>query len=790
MDLSSLDGVAFDAVLERLGMGLDPAWVWGLVPRFVGLMHVLAFASFAPQAPALMGEHGVMNLAARLRRIERDFPGPRRFLEYPTLFWLSSGPRAIRLFPWLGLLCGVIAIFGGTPGYVALICAWLLWLSMEPAGTIFPWDTLLYEVSFLVLFLPAVPLLPEVAATTLPWPSVAFMFRWLVLRLMLGFGKVKFLASSREDSLYLHGFFIWMPSPTRLGWHGHHLPHWVLRAMLYFMFVAEVIAPLLGFFSGPLRLVSFALLVGLMFGIQITGNWGFFNIGYMLLCVCLLDVNASVFDLGHAPWQAQLAQPGAIALHLVLGLMFLTGIVQLVIGDSWIGRTYMHWPFDNLVWNRRWARALLTYLQWVSPLRLVNGYGVFPPKSGPPFRIVPVFEGSDDGQTWQAYRYKYYGSSPHEPPPFVAPHHPRVDMGLFYAAIGVTDAGFYGSYLGDGTPYACWAPYSWLDRFAQHLLVAEPGILQLIGHNPFPARPPKFVRASAIAISPATRSEHRETGAYWRTRRIGTIVEPREREPALFDIAVPQPEQFHPDWLGYKRRSAPLRAIGAARAAGVPADEAVRVASDFSADEVRAFWDEVVPQLREGRGDFARLEQRALALRARYGRAGVDRLERLLERFAWILRLATERHHFADAQPKIPLESNFRYSMLLHEIVLDGKEAYQALLDAPARAAERAAESTDASQLWAIAVLRYDQMLAHIRAFRWYLIGRDCHELKIPGIFEYYPLMAAYQPPDEDFCPRFVKHPNGVHGIADFYPDNLSAEHGATTYEPPAPAGA
>src|SRR5687768_4102695 len=102
------------------------------------------------------------------------------------------------------------------PGYVALACAWLMWLSLEPGGCIFPWDTMLFEVAFLVLLLPVVPYLPEVSASTLPCPSLAFMFRWLVLRLMLGFGKVKFLASRREDSLYLYGFFIWMPSPNRI----------------------------------------------------------------------------------------------------------------------------------------------------------------------------------------------------------------------------------------------------------------------------------------------------------------------------------------------------------------------------------------------------------------------------------------------------------------------------------------------------------------------------------------------------------------------------------------------
>jgi hypothetical protein len=306
---------------------------------------------------------------------------------------------------------------------------------------------------------------------------------------------------------------------------------------------------------------------------------------------------------------------------------------------------------------------------------------------------------------------------------------------------------------------------------AQRILEGEPLVLGALANNPFPERPPRYVRASAVALSPTTREEHRTSGAYWRTRRVGTLIEARALEPSLFEIARPQPEQFHPDWLGYKRRAAPLRAMLRAHARGVPVDEAVIVASDLAGDDVHTFWHEVVPFLAEARGDYAQLAQRALALRERYGRAGVNRHERLLERFAWILRSRTERHHFADAVPKIPLESNFRYSMLLHEIVLDGKQAYEAVLADPVLAAARAARSDDATQLWALAVLRYDLMLQHIRTFRWSMLGRDCHQLKVPGIFEYYPLLAHIEPPDEEFLPKFVQYPGGVHGIEDLYPD-------------------
>jgi hypothetical protein len=250
---------------------LEPRIIWGLIPRFVGVLFVLGFGALIPQLDAVIGSRGLAPIAPRLRAAKRDFPGARRFFQFPTLLWIDASDGFIRAIPYIGTTLGLVAIYGGPVQPYALALAWMLWLSLEPAALIFPWDTMLQEVGFFSLFLPTSEPLPSLSASALPYPAVAFVYRFFVLRLMLGFGKIKFIGSKRDDNLYLRGFFVWMPSPTPLAWFGHHLPAWLLRIMLYFMFVAEVIAPMLGFFSGPLRLVSFAILTGLMLGIHATG---------------------------------------------------------------------------------------------------------------------------------------------------------------------------------------------------------------------------------------------------------------------------------------------------------------------------------------------------------------------------------------------------------------------------------------------------------------------------------------------------------------------------------------
>jgi hypothetical protein len=753
-----------------MSWSLAPELVWGLLPRFVGFLYIIAFAGLVPQLTALIGARGLGPIAPRLAAARRDYPGMRRFLYLPTLLWIDCSDRTLRAVPWVGMTCGLLCIYGGPVTPYANALAWALWLSLEPAALIFPWDTMLQEVGFLTLFLPTPTQLPALTASTLPYPAVAFMFRFLVLRLMLGFGKIKFIGTKREDALYLRGFFVWMPSPTPLGWFGHHLPAFVLRGMLQFMFVAEVVAPLLGFFAGPLRLVSFGVLTALMLGIQATGNWGYFNLGYVLLCVCLLDTQSSIFDLGREPWASAAGTWPALPLNALMAAMFVTGLLYLVVFDSWTMRTLLRWPLDGFTWNRAWLRGLLGYLRAVAPLRIVNGYGVFPPGAIAPLRGTPIFEGSDDGLTWKAYSYRFMPTRPRDRPRFVAPYQARIDMGLFYAVGGVFDASFYGSLIGDGTPYTCYTRSSWLDRLAQRLLEGDATFLRLLGENPFPDAPPKQVRVR-IGLSTATRPEvRRTTGAWWHVRPLGIVVPARGKESWPDAVAVPEPEVFHPDWVDYKRKSAPLRAIAGAYTGGMLPDLAIVQDSDLTGEDVRAFWQDFLPLANAGRGDFKQHVARAEALSARFSKLGLVRFERVLERFAWLLRLRTERHQFADALPKLPISSNFRYHLFLQELVMDGPEAYARYLNEPALVVERFARSTDATQLWGLAMLRHDLMLAHIAAFRWTTVGKENHRMKIPGLFEYYPLLVACELPGEEFCPEIVKHASGEHSVESFYP--------------------
>jgi hypothetical protein len=755
--------------------GLAPELVWGLIPRFVGVLYIIAFGALSFQLVGIIGSRGAGPIAKRLERTRRDFPGVQRFFDLPTVFWLGASDTTIRVVPWIGVLAGVLALYGGPIGWVGLFVGWVLWLSVEPAGLIFPWDTMLQEAGFLVLFLPLGHDLPRLEASSLPLPAVAFMFRWLVLRLMLGFAKVKFIGTGKGDSLYLRGFLIWAPLPTPLAWWAHHMPRWILRASLGFMFFGEAIAPVLGFFTGLPRLVSFAVMSGLMVGIHITGNWGYFNIGYIMLAFCLLDAQASIFDMTREPWASTSWHGTDLAINVAMLLLFLNSIVYFTVMNSWVTRTWVHWLWETLTWNRPLFRAVISYFRALAPFHLVNGYGVFPPQSAAPLRLAPVIEGSIDGKTWKPYGYKYLPTVPTGKLPLMAPHHPRFDQALHYCVIGIHDGSFFSSLIGDGTPYLGYLRTCWLERAAQRLLLNEDEIKRELGHNPFPDAPPKLVRVSVYALAPTRIPELKQTGAYWRVRRVGTLISPRGLQPWVEEQALPEPELFHPDFVYHKKRAFPLREIVRLHESGVEPDQAVLAVSDLTADEVGRFWNEFVPAVNEHRGDWANVTERAEALTERFGAVGVYRFERLLQRFSWLLRMRSEAYFVRDAQPKIDLTSNFRYEMLLHEIITDGRDAYLQLLAEPSHAAERARRTSDETQLWMLAMVRYDMMIFHIRTFRWNMIGDHGHKYKIHGIFEYVPVLSKVVPPDEEYRPIQQKHDNGEFTVDGIYasPDEL-----------------
>ena len=79
------------------------------------------------------------------------------------------------------------------------------------------------------------------------------------------------------------------PLPTPVAWYLHQLPDWFQALSTAFTFVAELFAPLLIFAPRRLRFLGAALMIALQLLIMLTGNFAYFNLLTIALCVPLLD---------------------------------------------------------------------------------------------------------------------------------------------------------------------------------------------------------------------------------------------------------------------------------------------------------------------------------------------------------------------------------------------------------------------------------------------------------------------------------------------------------------------
>ena len=144
------------------------------------------------------------------------------------------------------------------------------------------------------------------------------------------------------------------------------------------------------------------------------------------------------------------------------------------------------------------ARQLV---DWQAPFDLVNSYGLFAVMTTS--RIEIVVEGSNDGQTWQAYEFKYKPGDLARRPPWVAPYQPRLDWQMWFAALGT------------------YQQNRWFANFMIRLLQGTPEVTALLENNPFPNGPPRYVRAVAYDYHFTDFTTRRATGDWWRRERKG-----------------------------------------------------------------------------------------------------------------------------------------------------------------------------------------------------------------------------------------------------------------------------
>jgi hypothetical protein len=399
---------------------------------------------------------------------------------------------------------------------------WVLYLSLATAGQEFlwfQWDSLLLETGFLALFL--APLVARSSPRRDPPPSRAavWMLRWLLFRLMFGSALVKWSSGDPEwhrlTALTHH--YETQPLPPWTAWYAHHLPAWAHAGSAAAMFTIEGAVPLLMFAPRRARMLAAGALTFLQTLILLTGNYGFFNLLALALCLLLLDdaawpaalrrwagVNAAegaATDPRAAPvrrrWPVRLTRP-------VFATLFVLSLVPLV---------------RSLRQPTPWLEPLTSVYRAASPLHLVNPYGLFAVMTTR--RLEITLEGSRDGVTWRAYEFRWKPGDVRRAPAFMAPHMPRLDWQMWFAALDP-----------EHVP-------PWFAGLCARLLQGSKPVTGLFVSNPFPEAPPRYVRATLDDYRFTTSAERRATGAWWVRTPRGEYVPALALEGGQLRVVAP-----------------------------------------------------------------------------------------------------------------------------------------------------------------------------------------------------------------------------------------------------------
>ena len=444
--------------------------------RCLGALYLIAFLSLGVQITGLVGSRGMLPGARFLAAVESGY-GAVPWLRIPTIFWLGVSDVSLRLACVSGAIAAVMILMG-IARRAALVTAFVLYLSLVSIGQSFlsfQWDFLLLEAGFLAIFL--LPVFPRI-----------WLFRWLLFRLMFLSGTAKLLSHDPtwRNLTALEFHYQTQPLPTVFGWYFHQLPIGYQKASVVFLFFIELVVPFLMFAPRRVRLFAGAMTVALQALIFLTGNYAFFNLLTVALCFSLCD-DALLRRFGR-PKPARQRAPStrlqrAVTAGLFLFIMPASGFELMEI-------------FSGSV-----PRPAAAALNWIAPFGVVNTYGLFAVMSTS--RPEIIVEGSNDGQTWLEYGFRYKPGDLKRAPVWVQPHQPRLDWQMWFAALN----GYQSQ--------------PWFVNFMVRLLEGSPDVLTLLAVNPFPSSPPRFVRARLYDYQFTTLAERRATGNWWRREPQG-----------------------------------------------------------------------------------------------------------------------------------------------------------------------------------------------------------------------------------------------------------------------------
>lgn len=422
-------------------------------------------------------------------------------------------------------------------GFLFIFIAILYSFLVQLGGTFysFQWDSLLLETGWLVsmCYAPWKHLTSTVTAAkdnndsntmAISNEVGALPIRFLLFKLMFMSGVVKIQANcptwNNLTALEYHFATQCLPGP--FAWYAHQLHPFLLRLSVAMTFLIEIQgAGLLIFWGGSLRRIGAWMQILLQVMIILSGNYNFFNVLTILLCLPCLEGNlsgtsvasdgirkrnfsrnymdvsislayfawsfATMFDIQKVQvgietqitivlsWTKSFCEvvieycvPAVIALvYIQLGYNFISmrkkrisALFHVAACAACLGISSV--PFLNLspgvgssTWTMLPTRCFVEPWRVVQPYHFSNGYGLFRQMTGvgshglhnerfgwgglPPSMVERseiVLEGQLSSGEFRELKFRWKPGNVTKQPRQVAPHQPRLDWQMWFAALG------------------------------------------------------------------------------------------------------------------------------------------------------------------------------------------------------------------------------------------------------------------------------------------------------------------------------------------------------------------
>jgi hypothetical protein len=502
---------------ERGASGrLLPRWIF---LRAVGLIYYSAFFSLVFQIRGLIGPRGILPAGEYLQALAERF-GHVGYWYAPTLLWFSSSAHMLTGICWAGMIASLLLVLNLWPRGMLAIC-FVCFLSFVGAAqdfSAYQSDGMLLEAGFIALFFAPAGFRPGWGEESRGSRASLFLLVWECFRIYFESGVAKIMGGDPQwrnftalDEYYQNG-----PLPTWIGWYMQHLPHWFHAATAFGTLALELGLAWMMFLPRRIRILCFFILTPWQMGIILSANYTFLNYLVLTLGILLLD------DQFLLPYMPRFMKESYLATKEAKPL------VAPVLEDKWrkrlrgqtsalklaVAAVMLTWIFyatlAEMVWMVRPWPLPTSPVSALEPFRIANRYGLFAVMTRGRYEIE--FQGSDDGQTWLVYPFRFKPQDPSKAPGIYAPYQPRFDWNLWFASL------------------SSWRREPIVVRTEQSLLRGDSDVLLLFAGNPFAHAAPHQVRAVIWQYWFTTPAEKHSHGMWWRREQLSIYAPTLERQ--------------------------------------------------------------------------------------------------------------------------------------------------------------------------------------------------------------------------------------------------------------------